>query len=315
MTTVVLGWDALDYDLLERFGLTEAFGGHVREIDTIVNSALGEPHTNELWPTLITGLPPEEHGIRASTEDGTVEWDNPLIALAASVANGIVPEQLRTTLGRMLRDRGAGLDYKTPTYYREHGIETVFDGRRGVGLAIPNYVTPHTVDLGLTVDRAPLFQDWVNKRSANGGESWHASRDEGALWDYLISDTFQTLGATTAAAERDVDLVWSWLPLLDTVGHLAPAMADGSQRRAYRVAAEATAIVRQRLQPEDELICVSDHGLQGGHHTETACVAAADGSVVAGVESVLDFADAIDAVTDRDAAEAVEANLIELGYL
>jgi len=51
---IVLGWDGLNLELAERFGVAESFGAHTATIETYVNPATDEPHTKELWPSMIT---------------------------------------------------------------------------------------------------------------------------------------------------------------------------------------------------------------------------------------------------------------------
>ena len=95
MTLVVLGIDALDPELVDPAAHPNlALSAH-RDIDTIV-SASGEPSTHELWPTIITGLPPAEHGLEL--DDG-VAWEHPLLAALSAVADYTVPDGLQTRLG------------------------------------------------------------------------------------------------------------------------------------------------------------------------------------------------------------------------
>jgi len=62
MILVVMGIDALDPDLVGPDAHPNLALSHHTAIETIVSSA-GKPSTHELWPTIITGLPPSEHGL------------------------------------------------------------------------------------------------------------------------------------------------------------------------------------------------------------------------------------------------------------
>jgi hypothetical protein len=150
---IVLGWDALDIEVLDELGLGDAFGGQHRRIETHVNPVIGEPHTRELWPTLITGRLPDGHGIHAATEGDGVAWDSPLLNRASAAAQGVVPQAVRTAIGRRLRERGAAVEAYGQEHYRAHGIETVFDAYDSRPISIPNHETERDRRLGLDANR------------------------------------------------------------------------------------------------------------------------------------------------------------------
>ncbi|WP_276261131.1 alkaline phosphatase family protein [Haloglomus litoreum] len=301
--TVVLGWDGLDYDLAGAFDLREAFGPHHARLATFDNPVLGEPHTKELWPSIVTGVEPDEHGIHAATDDGP-DWDDPRIATAARLARGVVPDRVRTEIGRLLRNQGATFAQKGPDHYRGAGVPTVFDGRRSRVIAVPNYRTDRDRDTDYVVDRGGQLSDFLSIT-----ESSDTNRPETTLprlQERLVAETTKKLGAVRAALRREHDIVFVWLSVLDTVGHLAPVVADEDpswQERTYRLAANATRAIREDLQREDTLVCVSDHGLRDGDHTHDAFIGASDERAVEGVESVLDVREGLERVTPtRDEA-------------
>ena len=49
--TVVLGWDALDHELVGEYHLEDSFGPAHTDLETFNNPYLGEPHTDEVWPS------------------------------------------------------------------------------------------------------------------------------------------------------------------------------------------------------------------------------------------------------------------------
>lgn len=297
--TVVLGWDGLDYELVEEFGLADEFGVHSKELETFDNDVLGKPHTYEVWPSIITGLPPEQHGIYAATESDGVAWDSDVLATVASLSRYCIPDGLRTRVGALLRERGAGLDFKAPTYYRDESIETVFDERTSRAITIPNYRVDQDDDLGLVYDRGADLGEFLNVGNGEEGETVHKPKTSlPKLEERLISELTSKLGAVRATIQREYDLVFVWLGYLDTVGHLEPTVdAAGWQERAYLRAARLTENLRSTMQPEDTLICVSDHGLQNGHHTHNAFIGSSDEHVLDEVQSVLDVRDGIELVT------------------
>lgn len=303
--TVVLGWDGLDFDLVTEWDLADAFGPHHREIETFDNPVHGKPHTAELWPSIITGLSPEEHGIYAATADEGADWANRYITLAATLSKGVVPEGVRARIGRYLRSHGAELDVKDAAYYADHEIATAFDDRRALPLAIPNYRTPIDEELDLVFDRGAQLGQYLRIERAPDGTTRHLPRIPiHRLEQRLVAEAQKKIGVVRAAIQREYDIVFVWLGYLDTVGHLDPVVAEsGWQRRAYALAAEWTEGLRQALTTDDTLVCVSDHGLQAGEHTHAAFFGVDDADLAAQVESVLDVAAALDRVTPTSASE------------
>jgi len=128
---------------------------------------------------------------------------------------------------------------------------------------------------------------------------------------------------------RESELVFAYTSGLDLVGHVAYDQ-PGLQRAAYDELDDFVGDVRADLGEDDELLLVSDHGLQDGVHTHEAMVAATDERLVADIDSVTDVRGAIEAeldrvdhrpegrvVEERDGAggEAVREQLEDLGYM
>lgn len=334
MTTVVLGWDGLDYELAGEFGLRDAFGDHHRRIETYDNPYIGEPHTRELWPSIVTGAPREDHQIWLTRSDDRKEWENPLVELSSRVASTVVPGGLRERVGALLLRAGAeGTAQKTPEYYRRRGLSTVFDGRRSKAVSIPNYVTEADEEHGFDFTRGRLFERVVE----DGAKRYEPRKSLPVLEEVLHRMLMARLGVVDAALQYDYDIVFAWLGYLDTVGHVSSAVDGwGWQERAYRDAARLTGYVNSRLQADDALVCVSDHGLREGDHTHDPYYGATDEAAVEGVERVVDVRDGLERVTPSsdtdpapsvrepyrcrrrggsDTAADVEERLSDLGYI
>lgn len=299
MTTVVLGWDGLDYELATEWGLADLFGLNHRRIETFDNETLGKPHTAELWPSIVTGQPPDEHGVHAAGDSGAQEWANPLIQHAARVAQYVVPETVRTRIGQLLRARGAEMPHRGPDYYAERGVSTVFDDRRALPLAVPNYRTERDGRYGVLADRGAQLAQVLEWDSSGDHGRWHEPGIAESVFDeLLVGELHKKLGIVREAIQREYDLLFVWLGYLDTVGHVAPVVDEaGYQARSYRQAAQWTRELRSELADGDALITVSDHGLRDGYHTHDAFLGSTDSRVLDGTESVLDVRAAVDAVT------------------
>jgi hypothetical protein len=319
---VVLGWDGLDLELVEQYGLGDAFGNHRRAIDTHVNPVIDEPHTLEVWPSMITGLPPEEHGIVAVTESEGVEWGNPVLDVASTVGNQVLPHEIMVYLGAKVRELGAGPDITEMAYYREQNIETVFDACGGRAISIPNYQTDADREHGLDAHRDDLWQALDCTHIGEGKAPGVAlSRTYGLLGEAVG----RRLGHTIRAIDGGEPLVWTWFGLLDSAGHMQPAVGDQLVADWYRTAAQITRQVRAQAPADTTVLAVSDHGIQEGEHTHYATLCADDPAPVENVEHVFDLADWLRSqefergATERQISDAgrerVRETLADMGYI
>ena len=324
MTLVVLGIDALDPDLVDPEAHPNLTLTAHQSIETI-DSVAGDPSTHELWPTIITGLRPDEHGLTLE-EDG-VAWGNPLLEFGSTVADFFLPDTLQTRIGAWLLTNTDADAFRTPaSYYEENGLETLFDDHEATAIGVPNYVIdPDTNDhehnlrqsLGDLFERAP---------EEKGG---HSSSDPYEFYEQCL----EMMMVRIARARRGLrgsryELVFAYTSGLDLVGHVTynlPAL----QRSAYDETDEFVGELREDLDDGDELLLVSDHGLQEGVHTHEAMVAGTDEEMINTIDSVVDVRAAVEAelrggnhLYDReegslyegDTAE-VRGQLEDLGYM
>lgn len=300
-TTYVLGWDGLDYELCEEFGVSEEFVPHYTRTDTFANEVLGKPGTYELWPSIITGKRPDEHGVWLINEGDGAGATNPIADMAAVAMHRYLSPRSRVRLGIALRNRGLSLDQKSPDWYRRNGVSTVFDGRDSRAIGVPNYSDDD--------DGLDLLAGWGRKMSRyldiqvdeTAERVVYAPRkDLDSLEDWLVSEVGKKTGVVRACASRDHDIVFVWLAYVDTVGHTVPAVAEEDwQRRAYEHAAEVTREVRYLMDEKDTLVVASDHGNRDGEHTYDAFFGSTDKRAIEGIESVLDYREGIERVTGK----------------
>jgi hypothetical protein len=326
MTLVVLGIDALDPGLVDRVDHPHLTLESHRAIETI-DSAAGEPSTHELWPTIITGRRPEEHGLLL--DDG-VSWENPLLRYGSRVADVVLPEALQTRIGAWLLTNTAEDAFRTPaTYYEDHGIRTVFDGRAAKSIGVPNYVVDEDLPDREHQLRRHMGDLFERDPSARGG---HTTSDRGEFYEQCLEMVMVRVARVRRALRSgSYELVFGYTSGLDLVGHVsydAPAI----QRRAYAETDEFVGELAGDLAEEDELLLVSDHGLQEGLHTKEAMVASTKPGLVDRIESVTDVygavideltqgahtpADETATETDHEDAdgERVRQQLEDLGYM
>lgn len=324
MTLVVLGLDALDPALVEDETHPSLTLSRYHAIDTIASSA-GSPSTHELWPTIITGLPPEEHGL---TLDDGIAWGNPILDAASDIADWLFPQRIQTRIGAWLLTNTSADAFRAPaTYYRENGLSTVFDAYRSLAIGVPNYVTdPDEEDREHRLRRrmGNLFE---RDLEARGG---HTSADPAEFYEWCMEMLMVRIARVRRGLRsRTYELVFGYTSALDLVGHVAFDKPE-LQSRAYDEANDFVGELAADLLDDDELLLVSDHGLQEGVHTDEAMVAGTDPTMVEAIDSVLDVRAALEVTLSTGdhvpssnpvsrggqgvESEAVRKHLENLGY-
>lgn len=323
MTVVVLGIDALDPALVDVDRHPHLTLTAHASIETIASSS-GDPSTHELWPTIVTGLPPEEHGL--VLDDG-VAWENPLLRAGSAIADVVLPDVLQTRLGAWLLNNTDEDAFRVPaSYYAEHGLSTLLDGDGRLAIGVPNYVVdPESEDREHQLRRrmGDLFE------RTPGTEGGHVSSDPAAFYEQCMEMAMIRIARVRRGLRgRRYELVFGYTSGLDLVGHVAHDDPE-LQRRAYDELNEFVGELVGDLEDGDELVIVSDHGLQDGLHTDVAIIAATDPETVSTVESVLTVRQAIESLLERgdhvteerpDATGGVESDAVrqqleDLGYV
>lgn len=324
MTVVVLGIDALDPELVDPEAHPNLTLAAHRSIETI-DSAAGEPSTHELWPTIITGLRPEDHGL--TLENDGVAWGNPLLEFASTLADYLLPDTVQARIGAWLLTNTGADAFRTPaTYYAENDIKTLFDSREATAIGIPNYVVdPDSEDREHNLRRS-LGELFERDPDTTGG---HSSADPYEFYEQCLEMMMVRIArARRAVRSGHHELVFVYTSGLDLIGHVTydlPAL----QRSAYDELDEFVGELREDLEDGDELLLVSDHGLQEGVHTHEAMVAGSKKEMISGIDSVLDIRAVVEAelrtqdhmkdgkkgsFTETGGAE-VKKHLEDLGYM
>ncbi len=293
MTVVVFGIDALDPELVDPEEHPNLTLDGYRAIETL-SSSRGEPSTHELWPTIITGLEAKEHGLEL--DDG-VAWQSPLLRVGSKAGDYVLPDSVQTQLGALLLNQTSEDAFRTPaSYYHKHGLSTVFDDRTAKAIGVPNYVVdPENEDREhqLRQDMGDLFE---RDPESKGG---HTSADPVAFYEQCLEMTMiRTARIRRALRGKQYELVFGYTSGLDLIGHVShdrPAL----QERAYKELDDFVGELHTDLEEGDELVLISDHGLQDGLHTDEAMIAATDPDIVEGVSSVLDVRETVEHELDR----------------
>ena len=325
MTLVVLGIDALDPDIVDERDHSNLCLERHTSIETLDSSA-GVPSTHELWPSIITGLRPEEHGLEL--DDG-VAWENRYLRLGSLLSDYLLPNSFQTYLGTWLLNNTSEDAFRmTSSYYSENGISTVFDGRDTKSIGVPNYVTDPDVE-----DREHRLRNDMGEyfeRNPTNPEM-HESADPSTFYELCMEMSMVRIARTRRALRsRNYELVFGYTSGLDLIGHVSYDLPE-LQKRAYDEMDDFVGELRDDLDEDDELLLVSDHGLQDGVHTHEAMVAGTNPDTVEAIKSVLDVKDAVESTlnegshepqeedsqtqSDSEAQEEVKEQLEDLGYM
>jgi predicted AlkP superfamily pyrophosphatase or phosphodiesterase len=300
MVLVVLGIDALDPELVDPEDHPNFVLNAHSSIDTISSSA-GEPSTHELWPTIITGLSPDEHGL--TLNDDGVSWGNPILTAGSMVADYIMPDSLQSRIGAWLLTNTKADAFRTPaSYYAENSIETLFDGFESAAIGVPNYVVDSDTEDREHNLRRSLGDLFERDPDAIGG---HRSADPYEFYEQCL----EMVMVRIARCRRSLrggrhELVFAYTSGLDLVGHVTYDLPD-LQRAAYDEIDEFVGELLNDLTADDELLIVSDHGLQNGVHTDKAMVASTNETMVEAIDSVLDVRSAVESAL-RDGSHQPE---------
>ncbi|GAB3669330.1 alkaline phosphatase family protein [Halopiger thermotolerans] len=325
MTVVVFGIDALDPDLVDSNEHPNLTLEEYDRIDTI-ESAAGEPSTHELWPTIITGLAPDQHGLQL--DDG-VAWENPALDIGSSIADVVLPDSLQTKIGSWILTNTNADAFRTPaTYYEENGLSTVFDSYESKAIGIPNYVIDPDEEDREHQLRRRLGDLFERDPEATGG---HRSTDPEQFYELCMEMSMVRIARLRRALRsRQYELVFGYTSGLDLIGHVSYDQR-ALQRHAYDELNEFVGELSSDLHAGDELLLISDHGLQDGLHTDEAMVASTDEQLVERIDSVLDVRGAIEQELDDEShtvngrsfrgsddpsqTDRVQKQLEDLGYL
>jgi hypothetical protein len=324
MTLVVLGVDALDPELVDSdYHPDLALSAH-KSINTVISKG-GAPSTHELWPTIITGLPPSKHGLTLA-DDG-VAWGNPVLNAGSKLADYLIPEVVQTKIGAWLLTHTTADAFQTPaTYYDEQNITTLFDGKESVAIGIPNYVVNPDSEDREQVLRRNTGELFIRDPDATGG---HSSSNPYEFYERCLEMSMVRIARVRRRVRsRQNELIFGYTSGLDLIGHVSYDLPE-LQQKAYKELNDFVSELRDDLDGEDELVLVSDHGLQDGVHTDEAMIAATDPTVVSAVESVLDIRGALEELLKENdhtftrsskqqknlESERVREQLEQLGYV
>lgn len=299
MTLVVLAIDALDPAHVKEFGIDQFQLSTWGECETFAHM-YDKPHTSEVWPSVATGSHPAEHGV---TEDSTSEWDNPLVNFASRFTGRLSGKQ-RAILGEIAQ-RVTGADWEL----KEVESDTFLDGPGRVAHNWPG------VHRGSELQRA-----WEVFRRANQNDMSTQEFDRRIRG--IASEQF---GWVREMLNHDLNLVASHVHVIDATGHVYRNDRE-RYHDAYQWTAERLDEVQSAMGPDDELLLVSDHGIETawitgddnpGSHSWRAFTATTLDTRPESVFEVREWVETHveDTTAEEDDLDIPEEQLEDLGYI
>lgn len=306
MTLLILGIDALDAGLVERWNINPFKLSQWKEIETYSHGH-DNPYTLEVWPTIATGLHAEEHGV---TEHNSSDWDNPLLNFLSNFTQAL-PGRLQSRLGNFLESATS-----SEFALAETSAPTFFDGPQR---------TVHNWP-GVTNGRE-LVDVW---RMTDAGYSSNEFNRE------VLGKAAAQFGWAREMLRHDPVLAGVHIHALDVFGHGYAAESDSRTfatgrikdlEHTYLRVGEMVENIRTEMSDSDDLLVLSDHGMTNeliddeqtefGTHSFRAFAASTIDDPLP--DSVFDIYDWVEKHTEEgeqeDSMEMPKERLRKLGYI
>jgi hypothetical protein len=299
MTLVVLAIDALDPVHIAEFEADEFRLSTWGECETFAHM-YDKPHTSEVWPTVATGRHPSEHGV---TAEETSQWDNWLVDFASQFT-GWLSGSHRATLGKIAK-RLTGAEWEL----QEVEAATFLDGP---GRVVHNWPG---VRRGSELQRA---WDVFRKANQNGMPVQEFDRQ-------IRGIAAEQFGWVREMLNHDLNLVATHVHVIDAAGHVYRNDRD-RYRDTYRWTADRLEEIRDEMSPDDDLLILSDHGIETSWVAEEADPgdhswrAFSSSTLDTRPESVFEVREWVERVVDDetidgDELDVPEEQLRDLGYI
>lgn len=303
MTTIVLAIDAIDHALVNHFDLDALRLETDGEIETF-NYSQDVPYTPEVWTTVATGLPIEEHDVKNA---GTSEWSHPLLEFASKFT-GRLSEHTRYRLGQIVTSH-TGEDWG----FGSTDLETMFSGPDRY---LHNWPGIDNTD----VDRINNLYNRVIDDELDRAEF------DAAVYS-IAAQEFEWVEEMLRCRDRvgiDPVLLGCHTHILDAAGHVYAGEED-RLGEFYGWVADRVESLRAVLDEDDVLLLLGDHGMEAafldddtpGQHSWRPHVAATADDVPADVEDVRDWieSDLDESDRERESFDVPRDQLEELGYI
>lgn len=246
MRVCILGYDGLEYTLVDQLKLRNIMQSEYGRVRVPIAGGIDDPSTPIVWTSFITGQPPSIHGV-----DMPEFWDSPL-------------DGIRSFLRRHRKLHNLAKKFKLGYRVRGNmGIEPKFPSRKNIKCDTLFDIIKPSKPLGIPVYNKDLYNTYPV------GDVFKAIQDPNFRREYetKIRQKFsREVEELFEALEEEWKLLMIHLHITDLLGHVY----WGTERLAllYEEMDLLTKRVKERLQPDDLLLIISDHGLDRLGHTK-----------------------------------------------
>lgn len=292
---VMLGFDGLDPYAVEKY---EASTLQQETFSKMYVPEDIELHTEVIWPTIITGLRPEDHGL---TRTQARKWKNPLVQAAAWIGDTLFPRDWIMPIGRKIQEIGfKRTERGTPDYYDNNDLATIFTNTRSKVIGLPGYNPSEKTD----------------ELRRMGGLSTHNPVVEIDVFiEHLREELEERKQQTLQNLDLPVDILMVYSYSTDMAGHIFWDDDDFMEEWYGRVD-RFVRDVKENLGEDDQLLVLSDHGMDEGKHRREATFSFSE-AVENEPTDVLQIRPFIDGLLDKEKESRAEVTerMQGLGYV
>lgn len=294
---IIIGFDGLDPYIVDEFGLSGLKQQCHAYLDIPEDVCL---HTEVIWPTIITGVKPDMHGL---TLTNARTWKNPVLQFIARTAVSLLPEKILLPIGKKIQLLGFERRSKgNPEYYERRGLKTIFSDTRAKVIGVPGYAPAQKTD---------------QLRKLGGHSTYVPIVEIDQLIAELEKEFKEREEALLEGIKLPVNILMVYFFCLDMIGHFFWDNKEFMQSW-YRKCEDLVQLVRTKMSSEDILIVISDHGMQKGKHAGKAffsCSLPLDrNKIPASIMGIKPLVEQLLSKT-KDGHESVRKHLQDLGYI
>jgi len=240
----VIGFDALEYDLVEKYKLKHLQQEEYGKVEINV----GMLSTPTIWTSFITGLLPSEHGVKG------LRWEKPTLERFRQLIVNLKLNRIYERSRFLFKIVGKGVD--------QVGINTRFPSVKGRVPTIFDYAQ-HPTDIGVpcysNVSKLEELSHELAKELGNPIGEKHVLKKAWDMFREKKEECLDKLGD-----DWDLFMVHFWLA--DAVQHLR-WYREEEIKELYIELDETARLFQKRLENHALVLIISDHGQRKGLHT------------------------------------------------
>lgn len=243
MRVCIIGFDSLDYYLVEKYDLRYLMQKEYGKVE--INMVLSTP---TIWTSFITALPPEEHGIVG------LKWENPFLDKLKKwgVKIGLNRVFDRSEfLAQLLRKKILKGKGSIPNI--KGRLPTIFDYAQSL------------IDITVPCYSEDTYEDIRREMAYAIGNPIAENKMADKAWKVFMNKRKRVLDELN----KDWDLFMVHFFLPDVIQHLLWYREDEIER-LYREMDDTAHIIKRNLEKNVFILFISDHGQKRGLHTPHA---------------------------------------------